>query len=300
MSIYNRSYMRARPTDFHQREWALKGILIVLVVIFLLQNIFRHWMGSNFLELNFALNIYRLSQGWIHTLVTYGFLHSTQGALPWHLVFNGLMLYWFGKEIEGRIGSERFLECFLFCILTGGIIWSCVHFLTQQSMTVLGASAGVFGILYLFCRYRWDTALSFLFIPVQFTGKQLFWIILGFQAFFFLFAEVPGSGGSATANSAHLGGMLGAYIYERRLLTLPTLISLFRRLKTDAEVRPPAWEKRAEAVKSKTGPRYSVNVTERPVLKQEVDRILDKINAKGFGALTPEEKKTLDEAKDLL
>ena len=33
---------------------------------------------------------------------------------------------------------------------------------------------------------------------------------------------------------------------------------------------------------------------------EEVDRILDKINEKGFGALTQQEKRTLDEAKDVL
>ena len=154
MSIYSRSYMQGKPSDYAPREWALKTILIALVGVFLLQNIARHWLGSTFMEVNFALNLYQLSRGFVHTLLTYGFMHSTQGGLPWHLVFNGLMLYWFGKEIEGRIGSERFFECFIFCILSGGIIWSCVHFLTHQGVTVVGASGGVFGVLYLFCRYR--------------------------------------------------------------------------------------------------------------------------------------------------
>jgi hypothetical protein len=31
-----------------------------------------------------------------------------------------------------------------------------------------------------------------------------------------------------------------------------------------------------------------------------VDRILDKINSHGFSALTPEEKRILDDAKDML
>jgi hypothetical protein len=35
-------------------------------------------------------------------------------------------------------------------------------------------------------------------------------------------------------------------------------------------------------------------------LRAEVDRILDKINSEGFGALTAEEKRLLDEARDLL
>ena len=33
-------------------------------------------------------------------------------------------------------------------------------------------------------------------------------------------------------------------------------------------------------------------------LRAEVDRILDKINEQGFGALTEEEKRTLDRAKE--
>ena len=38
----------------------------------------------------------------------------------------------------------------------------------------------------------------------------------------------------------------------------------------------------------------------RETLRAEVDRVLDKINSQGFGALTEEEKRLLDEAKDLL
>jgi membrane associated rhomboid family serine protease len=293
--------MRGDPPGYSaSRPWALRSILIALVVVFLLQNILRHWLGSSFIEVNFALNLYQLSRGWIHSLLTYGFLHSTAGALPWHLVFNGLMLYWFGKEIEARLGSERFLELFLFCILTGGIVWTCVHFTTQQTVSVVGASAGVFGILYLFCRYRWDSSMAFLFIPVQFTGKQLFWILLGFQAFFFLFAELPGASGSATANSAHLGGMLGAFIYERHLLARGTLIAFFRNLGVGPVAHAPKWEKRAAAVKSRTGHKFSINIGGKSHLKKEVDRILDKINSEGFGALSEEEKRTLDKAKDLL
>lgn len=301
MSIYNRSYMQGPPPGQGSREWALNSILIALVAVFLLQNVARHWMGSSFIERNFALDLYQLSRGWIHTLLTYGFLHSTERALPWHLVFNGLMLYWFGKEIEGRIGSERFLESFLLSILSGGVIWSCVHFLTNQSVIVVGASAGVFGVLYLFCRYRWHSPMSFIFIPIQFTGRQLFWVLLGFQMFFFLFGELTGAGGSATANSAHLGGILGAFIYERYLMPRQTLAAFFRALTAGrATVEAPRWQKRGRATRQKTRNRFTINTGNSSETKKEVDRILDKINAKGFGSLSEEEKRTLDKAKDLL
>ncbi|MEI7438422.1 MAG: DUF6576 domain-containing protein, partial [Thermoleophilia bacterium] len=45
---------------------------------------------------------------------------------------------------------------------------------------------------------------------------------------------------------------------------------------------------------------FQVNLGRKEELRVEVDRILDKINSQGFGALTAEEKRRLDEAKDLL
>ncbi len=47
-------------------------------------------------------------------------------------------------------------------------------------------------------------------------------------------------------------------------------------------------------------PPYKVNVTSREDLRIEVDRILDKINSEGFGALTAQEKRLLDDAREAL
>ena len=47
-------------------------------------------------------------------------------------------------------------------------------------------------------------------------------------------------------------------------------------------------------------PAYSVNVGDRGHLRAEVDRILDKINSDGFGSLSADEKRVLDEARDLI
>jgi hypothetical protein len=45
---------------------------------------------------------------------------------------------------------------------------------------------------------------------------------------------------------------------------------------------------------------YQVNVSSPGDLRAEVDRILDKINSQGFGSLSADEKRMLDDAKDLL
>lgn len=298
MSIYNRTYMRH---DYRSESgpWALKYLLITLIAVFVVQNIATQWFGSTLLEYLFSLQFSTLSNGFIHTLLTYGFLHSTQDALPWHLVFNGLMLYWFGKEVEQRIGSRHFIELFLFAVIAGGVIWVTVNFLLQNGGGVVGASSAVFGIIYLFCRYRWDTELMLLFLPFRFSGKQLFAVLIGFQVFFFLFAELPGATSNSTAYSAHLGGVLGAFLYERWFLEQgrkPVLSNLFTS-RNKPTVVPPKWEKRATPARQKVNLSSNRSASE---MKAEVDRILDKINARGFGSLSDEEKALLDNAKDVL
>ena len=45
---------------------------------------------------------------------------------------------------------------------------------------------------------------------------------------------------------------------------------------------------------------YAVDFSDQQSMQEEVDRILDKINENGFGALTQEEKNILEKAKGLL
>jgi hypothetical protein len=61
----------------------------------------------------------------------------------------------------------------------------------------------------------------------------------------------------------------------------------------------PGWLRRWKR-SAAPAPRFRVNLSNRDDLRAEVDRILDKINSQGFGALTAEEKRLLDEARDLL
>ncbi|MGA3007777.1 MAG: DUF6576 domain-containing protein, partial [Opitutaceae bacterium] len=94
---------------------------------------------------------------------------------------------------------------------------------------------------------------------------------------------------------ARLGVMAAAvgfyFLYENRLKYDLALASR-------PAVELPRWlRKTPRAARS---PVYRVNLSNRDDLRAEVDRILDKINSAGFGALTADEKQILDEAKDLL
>ncbi|MDQ3867197.1 MAG: rhomboid family intramembrane serine protease [Actinomycetota bacterium] len=72
-------------------------------------------------------------------LLTAGFLHVG----PIHLLFNMLMLWWFGSALEGMLGRARFLAIYLVSILAG----SAGALLLSPDTATVGASAGVFGIL---------------------------------------------------------------------------------------------------------------------------------------------------------
>ena len=72
-------------------------------------------------------------------LVTCGFLHIG----PIHLLFNMLMLWWFGTPLEAYLGRARFLAVYFVSILAG----AAGALLIAPTAATVGASAGVFGIL---------------------------------------------------------------------------------------------------------------------------------------------------------
>ena len=98
--------------------------------------------------------------------------------------------------------------------------------------------------------------------------------------------------------SAHLGGMLsGAFVF-RYLLSgkeFPKFVFVNPRSKKSSGVSKLFRKK--QSVKNAS---YAVDFSDQQDLQEEVDRILDKINENGFGALTQEEKNILEKAKGLL
>ena len=90
------------------------------------------------------------------------------------------------------------------------------------------------------------------------------------------------------------GGMAAGWLYFRFVHNAQWRLSCRR-----PAIELPRWMKRAPRAGA-AAPAAQVNLTNRETLKAEVDRILDKINSEGFGALTEEEKRLLDEARDLL
>ncbi len=287
--LYDRPYMRPEYRSSSGIS-ALKWILIVTFSAFLLQSIFYWWFGTPWMERAFSLSQENIGRGFFWTLLTYALLHSTQN--PFHIIFNMLLVFLIGRIVQREIGAGRFLSLYLACILVGAFAWIPLN----PQAHLLGASAGAIGILTIFCLRHADeeiTFLLFLIIPVRVKPRVILYCVLAFELFGFAFFELS-SQPHQVAFSAHLGGILGAWLYHRFLLRRDNLFQFGKR---GAASSAPRRERQPTPTRN-----YSVNISSRPraEIRMEVDRILDKINANGFGSLSDEEKKLLYRARDLL
>lgn len=296
--LYDRSYMREREREPVSRPHPYKPLYFLLgsiAGVYLLQIIFRQpWAGLHF-DLIFGLSSFALSEGHVWPLLTYSFLHANF----FHILFNCLMLYWLGKALQNQLGPMRFFTLYGISVLLGGVAWLAVNSWGGQAALLMGASAGVAGLLVTFALLYPNRPLQFLlyfFLPVRITPRNLVLIVMAIDAFGLLFGELPllRQHSSPIAHSAHLGGMLGGWLFFKFVLPRNLGIGL-----PPVEVSPPKWITNKKTKRAGSG-RFRIKFSDRKELQNEVDRILDKINAQGFASLSEEEKKTLDKAKELL
>lgn len=305
--LSDRSYMR----DDYPRETTsvLTWLLCATVSGFILQHIFLKWMGlgayRSFEQL-LSLTSDGILSGKLWTIATYSLLHDPDNFL--HLLGNLLGIYFLGRIILPLLGPKRFLWLYISGVASGGLLWMAANFGDQAPL--IGASAGVGALLVFFAALNPDrpiTLLLFFVVPVSVKPKWLVLFLLGFDLLGFLLSELStGRGFMGIAHSAHLGGFAAGWLFFYYVHQGGE--SAFGRSTPSVEL--PAWLKRSkrQPVKSTA---YKVNVgggqkasssssSPHLDLKAEVDRILDKINVDGFGALTDDEKRILDRAKDSL
>jgi hypothetical protein len=206
-----------------------------------------------------------------------------------------LVLFFFGPPLESRWGSREFIKFYFICGL-GGVALSFLF----ASYSIVGASAAVYGLMLAFAM-NWPDAPIYIWGIFPVKAK---WLV----AFLFVVSVLSafGGAGGGIAHFAHLGGLAAGFLYLksdwwrgkpgkaksgvkgpgsgkkksrgtriRRLAIVP---------QDDGEQEPdsgtvdsPGWSSQDEA------------------LLDEVDRILDKISARGMSSLTEKERKILDE-----
>jgi membrane associated rhomboid family serine protease len=307
--ISDRVYMKAAYEP--ERPRAMPWLLGVLAAAFVAELvIFSPWFRlADVVVSNTALSIGGLGQWKLWTLLSYSLLNY--GSI-YRIVFVLAAVYVMGRELEPLLGMRRFLTVFIGALLVGGLVWSAAHW--QQGGVLIGALPGVCGLLALYaCIYPDERFqfLAFFFLPVTLTPRKVLLGVLAVDVLAFLFYELNGASMWVfVAPSSHLGGLAVGWFCHRlwrgneqtmgwqqpvtELLRFPRLSFALPRWLRKNKTRP-------TLVASAGAPdRASRPTAPATNLRAEVDRILDKINADGFGALTADEKLTLDAAKDLL
>lgn len=242
-------------------------------------------------------------------VVSYNFIHLGVGFWGFlHLVFNMLWLYWIGKEYEELNGSHRLLASYLIGGLGGAFLTILYYNLFPGMALVHGASASVLGVMTAVAITYPYKSIGLLFIGTV----RLIWVVVGFLVLDILFIA-----GSRTAVTAHLGGAMFGFLFARaeasgRDLSSWTSFMLGDRRTSSRRTRKRrkqdgfferigSWlggqEPEEARIAGRIGRAAPVAHEPEPAAPDtEVDRILDKISASGYEALTDEEKRILYEA----
>ncbi len=287
--LADRVYMR-EPTWRRPRLSVTVVLMAVSLSVFLLQLIGPSTFGR--LTGYLALSCDGLKQGLIYQLITYQFLHG--GFL--HLLFNMVTLWFFGRAVEDRLGSRRYLQLFFLSGVIGGLLHVSLGWIFPESFgraPVVGASASICGLIAAFAALDPEQLVLFFFIPMR--AKWLFYISLGISLIFLL---VPGQ--SDIAHAAHLGGLLTGWAYVRFVLTsqwrLPGWPWLRRRPRKIVKLPRTATYLKASSPRRRVP--ASEEIPPAEFISREVDPILDKISAHGIQSLTEHERKILEAARE--
>ena len=265
-------------------------MLVILGVCFVLQSLLYSYSqgGSMFLR-ELYLTRGAISRGHIWQFLTFQFLHGDFI----HVVFNGMVLFFCGRVMEGVLSNKQWLCLYFGSGTVGGIFHALGSLVLPYNFPtpVVGASAGVYGMLAAFCFLNPMQDVC-LFFVLRFKARIFFFIALIISAFFIL---SPSGGEGLGAHGAHLGGLLTGYAYIRWFRHMewkwkvPKVTNVFRKPKVFVHTR-----------QANQWPAQPINKADLPseeFISKEVDPILDKISAHGIQSLTDRERKILEAAR---
>jgi rhomboid family protein len=193
----NTSILRKKfPYTFNNMTLILIGINVVLF--------FLSSSNSNMIYYGSLIPIFVIREHYYWQFITYMFFHSSMT----HLLFNMLGLFFFGSQVEKRIGSWEFLLFYLLTGLLAGIFSFAVYVWTGNYVVILlGASGAVYAVLLAFAVF-FPFARIFVFgiIPVQAPLLVVIYTVIE------VFSQVSGRN-SNVAHLTHLAGFGFAYLY---------------------------------------------------------------------------------------
>jgi membrane associated rhomboid family serine protease len=257
-------------------------ITIVAVIGFLLNNNIISEKTLELLSVPASLKVL-LARPW--TLITYMFTHKD----IWHILFNMLWLYWFGRIFLEYLDERKLVAVYLLGGICGALVY-IISFNVFPAFTsvvadsaAIGASASVMAIVVAIAVYVPDyTVQLFLFgrIKIKYMALAIFVLtsVMDFSV---------NSGGKL----AHIGGAFFGYFYIISLKQGHDIGKGFNKI-IDFFVTMFKPRKRLKVTHKKVATEFEYNKI-RAEHQTKINLILDKISKGGYDSLTKEEKEAL-------
>lgn len=202
-----------------------RALLIANVAVFVLNSLLRTTSGMPWGTFLDRWGAFTVADGFfgaqIWRLITFQFLH---GDL-FHVLFNMYALYMFGPIVERWWRSKPFLIFYLVSGMAGALFFALLWALpgvldgTSPNTPLVGASAGIFGILIATAVIAPEGRVVLLFPPIPMKMRTFAIGILAFGIYI-----VVANGRNAGGEAGHLGGALAGYL----MMVLPPLRDLLR------------------------------------------------------------------------
>ncbi len=219
------------------------------------------------------------------TPITYMFLHGDF----WHILFNMIVLFFFGPRLESTFGSRKFLGLYFVSGLTAALFSG-----VTPHARVIGASGAIYGLMLAYAKiWPRDRIYIWGILPVEARWMMIFlavWAVIGTAP---LIASVLGIQGlhvptDNIAHHAHLGGFVGSWLYMR-WQAKHTGAAKFKKKSEPAEKR--GWLHDRDAVQ-----RWAQidRDTLHPVNRDAYDEIMRKLSTGGAGALDDRDRAFLE------
>jgi membrane associated rhomboid family serine protease len=258
------------------------AISVVSIIGYLMKNPLISENTISFLAIPASLKTL-LIRPW--TIITYMFTHKD----IWHILFNMLWLYWFGRIFLEYLDQRKLVAVYLL----GGICGAIIYVLSFNifpvyddqliSSVAIGASASVMAVVIAIAAYVPNYTIQlFLFGRIR---------IIYIALTIFVLTSIMDFSVNSGGKLAHIGGALFGYLYVLNIRkgrdigkwlnkALDSIATLFKpRQKLKVTYKKPANDYDYNKVKAEH--QVKINI------------ILDKISKGGYDSLTKDEKDTL-------
>ncbi|HEX4614123.1 MAG TPA: rhomboid family intramembrane serine protease [Urbifossiella sp.] len=227
-----------------------------------------------------------INQGQVWRLLTHAFCHDRMSVF--HLLFNMIGLYWFGRTVEIMYGSREFLLFYLAAALIAALAFVGLDLYTGSRVPAVGASGAVMAVLMLYTvHFPRETVCCYWFISLEMRWLMALYVIWDLHPV--LLALAGDRVFSGIGHAAHLGGLAFGFAYGWYQWRLEPILDRVPWVGAQAPARPQVRPLRS---------RYPA--AEPAAATSDYDRVLEKISRSGRESLTEEELAVLRTASEKL